>query len=490
MSDLNDLRMLLDSRYPIVVIETWEELRALDLIRRLGMKEGRPVFAWNAVDGLRRLEFDDVPSQKHTIEPDAMLGQIRGTSQPGIYALCDIHPFLDGEPKNVRLIKEIALHHERLQHTLVLISHQFTIPAEVRRYCTRFSLSMPDEKQLEHIVQDEARRFKKEKGERVRANRESLDRLVRNLRGMSADDARKLARGAIIQDGAITEDDLPEVNKAKFALMEMDGVLSYEYDTESFAHVGGLDGLKQWLGKREKAFHGDAGIDSPRGVMLVGVQGGGKSLAAKSVAGLWGLPLLRLDMGAIYNKFFGESERNVREALAMAETMSPCVLWIDEIEKGIAAGDNDGGTSRRVLGTLLTWMAENTSKVFMVATANDIERLPPELIRKGRLDEIFFVDLPSPSVREVIFRIHLQKRHQDAERFDLPTLAEHSDGFTGAEIEQAVVAGLYSASAAGTVLDQTMLEAELAATVPLSVTMAEPLARLRHWCQSRAVSAG
>ena len=490
MSDLNDLRMLLDSRYPIVVIETWEELRALDLIRRLGMKEGRPVFAWNAVDGLRRLEFDDVPSQKHTIEPDAMLGQIRGTSQPGIYALCDIHPFLDGEPKNVRLIKEIALHHERLQHTLVLISHQFTIPAEVRRYCTRFSLSMPDEKQLEHIVQDEARRFKKEKGERVRANRESLDRLVRNLRGMSADDARKLARGAIIQDGAITEDDLPEVNKAKFALMEMDGVLSYEYDTESFAHVGGLDGLKQWLGKREKAFHGDAGIDSPRGVMLVGVQGGGKSLAAKSVAGLWGLPLLRLDMGAIYNKFVGESERNVREALAMAETMSPCVLWIDEIEKGISVGDNDGGTSRRVLGTLLTWMAENTSKVFMVATANDIERLPPELIRKGRLDEIFFVDLPSPSVREVIFRIHLQKRHQDAERFDLPTLAEHSDGFTGAEIEQAVVAGLYSASAAGTVLDQTMLEAELAATVPLSVTMAEPLARLRHWCQSRAVSAG
>ena len=490
MSDLNDLRMLLDSRYPIVVIETWEELRALDLIRRLGMKEGRPVFAWNAVDGLRRLEFDDVPSQKHTIEPDAMLGQIRGTSQPGIYALCDIHPFLDGEPKNVRLIKEIALHHERLQHTLVLISHQFTIPAEVRRYCTRFSLSMPDEKQLEHIVQDEARRFKKEKGERVRANRESLDRLVRNLRGMSADDARKLARGAIIQDGAITEDDLPEVNKAKFALMEMDGVLSYEYDTESFAHVGGLDGLKQWLGKREKAFHGDAGIDSPRGVMLVGVQGGGKILAAKSVAGLWGLPLLRLDMGAIYNKFFGESERNVREALAMAETMSPCVLWIDEIEKGIAVGDNDGGTSRRVLGTLLTWMAENTSKVFMVATANDIERLPPELIRKGRLDEIFFVDLPSPPVREIIFRIHLQKRHQDAERFDLPALAEHSDGFTGAEIEQAVVAGLYSASAAGTVLDQAMLEAELAATVPLSVTMAEPLARLRHWCQNRAVSAG
>jgi len=490
MSDLNDLRMLLDSRYPIVVIETWEELRALDLIRRLGMKEGRPVFAWNVVDGLRRLEFDDVPSQKHTVEPEAVLGQIRGTSQPGIYALCDLHPFLKDEPKNVRLLKEIALHHERLQHSLVLISHQFEIPAEIRRYSARFSLSMPDEKQLEHIVQDEARRFKQEKGERVRADRESLDRLIRNLRGLSVEDARKLARGAILHDGAITEADLPEVNKAKFALMEMDGVLSYEYDTESFANVGGLQGLKQWLGKREKAFHGDTDIDSPRGVMLVGVQGGGKSLAAKSVAGLWGLPLLRLDMGAIYNKFFGESERNVREALRMAETMSPCVLWIDEIEKGIAVGDNDGGTSRRVLGTLLTWMAENQSKVFMVATANDIERLPPELIRKGRLDEIFFVDLPDAAVREDIFRIHLNKRGLPASSFDLAALSAGSEGFTGAEIEQAVVAGLYSAGAAERALDQSLLEAELAATVPLSVTMAEPLARLRHWCQGRAVNAG
>ena len=319
-----------------------------------------------------------------------------------------------------------------------------------------------------------------------------MERLVRNLRGLSVEDARKLARGAIIHDGAITEEDLPEVNKAKFALMEMDGVLSYEYDTDSFANVGGLQGLKDWLGKREGAFQDGQGqaIDSPRGVMLVGVQGGGKSLAAKSVAGLWGLPLLRLDMGAIYNKFFGESERNVREALAMAETMSPCVLWIDEIEKGIAVGDNDGGTSRRVLGTLLTWMAENRSKVFMVATANDIERLPPELIRKGRLDEIFFVDLPSCEVRKDIFCIHLNKRGQQTNAFDLSRLAQCSDGFTGAEIEQAVVAGLYSAGAANQPLDQALLEAELAATVPLSVTMAESLGRLRQWCQGRAVSAG
>ncbi|MDX1802527.1 MAG: AAA family ATPase [Alcanivorax sp.] len=489
MSDLNDLKMLLESRYPLVVIETWEELRALDLIRRLGMRTGKPVFGWNAVDGLRRLEFEEAPNQKHTVAVEAMLSQVRGSAEPGIYALCDLHPYLRDDPKNVRLLKQIALHHESLQHSLVLISHQLDIPPELSRFCARFSLSMPDEQQLHHIVQEEARRFKREKGERVRADRESLDRLVRNLRGLSFEDARKLARGAIIHDGAITEADLPEVNKAKFSLMEMEGVLSYEYDTESFANVGGLQGLKGWLSKRERAFNNPGELDSPRGIMLVGVQGGGKSLAAKSVAGLWGLPLLRLDMGAIYNKFFGESERNVREALALAETMSPCVLWIDEIEKGIAVGDNDGGTSRRVLGTLLTWMAENQSQVFMVATANDIERLPPELIRKGRLDEIFFVDLPEPAVREVIFRIHLQRRGQNPQDFDLAALAELSEGFTGAEIEQAVVAGLYSAGADHCDLDQALLAGELAATVPLSVTMAEPLARLRHWCQGRAVNA-
>ena len=223
--------------------------------------------------------------------------------------------------------------------------------------------------------------------------------------------------------------------------------------------------------------------------MLVGVQGGGKSLAAKSVAGLWGLPLLRLDMGAIYNKFFGESERNVREALAMAETMSPCVLWIDEIEKGISVGDNDGGTSRRVLGTLLTWMAENTSKVFMVATANDIERLPPELIRKGRIDELFFVDLPDEAVRADIFGIHLAKRGLDAGQFDLQQLAQASEGFSGAEIEQAVVSAVYANAAGDGRLSSVHILNAISRTAPLSVVMAEKLQALRLWAQDRAVRA-
>ena len=222
--------------------------------------------------------------------------------------------------------------------------------------------------------------------------------------------------------------------------------------------------------------------------MLVGVQGGGKSLAAKAVAGLWGLPLLRMDMGALYNKFFGESERNVREALALAETMSPCVLWIDEIEKGIGSDTHDGGTSRRILATLLTWMAERKHAVFVVATANDIQRLPPELIRKGRLDEIFFVDLPSEKVRQDIFAIHLKKRNYALQDFRCAELSAASEGFTGAEIEQAIVAARYSANARNEQLTSAHILQEISNTVPLAITMSENIDALRHWCQTRAVA--
>lgn len=490
MTELNDLRLLLASRYPIILIETWDEPRALNVLRRIAMEQALPIFSWTITDGLRREELLDAPAQKNNADPIAMLGQVRATKEAGIYALCDIHPFLKDDPKIVRLMKEIALRHEEVGHTLVLISHALDVPPELQRLCARCELSMPDETQLLSIVQDEARGYAKRTGQRVRTDRASLEKVVRNLRGATHEDARRLARGAIVDDGAITDTDLADVNKAKFNLMDMESVLSYEYDTAQFSQVGGLSGLRGWLMKREQAFSSAPGaLDAPRGILLVGVQGGGKSLAAKAVAGMWHLPLLRFDMGAVYNKFFGESERNVREALRLAETMSPCVLWIDEIEKGIATGDNDGGTSRRVLGTLLTWMAERKSPVFLVATANQIADLPPELIRKGRFDELFFVDLPDATIRQEIFRIHLSKRKQEAGTFDLGLLAELSEGFTGAEIEQAVVAALYSAQAAEVMLEDAHLCDELRSTVPLSVTMAEQLAALRQWCSTRAVPA-
>ncbi|MGB7288736.1 MAG: AAA family ATPase, partial [Candidatus Macondimonas sp.] len=286
----------------------------------------------------------------------------------------------------------------------------------------------------------------------MRSDRRNLERIIRNLRGLTEQDARRLVRTAIWDDGALTEDDLPKLNKAKFELLNLSGAVHFEFETAPLADLGGLERLKAWLAERQDAFLGrgaSAGLPPPRGVLLLGVQGSGKSLAARAIAGIWGVPLLRLDMGTLYNKYYGESERNLRAALALAENMAPCVLWIDEIEKGLATGGDDGGTSRRMLGTLLTWLAERTAPVFLAATANDIQQLPPELMRKGRMDEIFFVDLPETSAREAIFVIHLRKRQLDPGRFDHAALARLSEGFSGAEIEQAVVSACYGAAAAG-----------------------------------------
>jgi SpoVK/Ycf46/Vps4 family AAA+-type ATPase len=341
------------------------------------------------------------------------------------------------------------------------------------------------------IIREEAKDWSdRHGGARVKTDNITLKKLVSNLQGMSVSDARRLVRSAIWNDGALTEEDLPRINKAKFALLDMEGVMSFEPQTENFSHVGGLHNLKRWLIARREAFTSEDGkLDRPKGILLLGVQGGGKSLAAKAVAGLWGIALLRLDIGALYNKYHGETERNLREALKLADAMSPCVLWLDEIEKGMSQGSSDNGTSQRLLGTLLTWMAERRTRVFIVTTSNDISQLPPELIRKGRLDEIFFVDLPDADVRKDIFAIHLGKRNCLVEQFDLVQLAVASDGFSGSEIEQAIVAALYNAASQGKNMDTHILLQEIAATSPLSVVMAEQIAQLRMWAADRTIPA-
>ena len=270
--------------------------------------------------------------------------------------------------------------------------------------------------------------------------------------------------------------------------MNMDGVLHFEYDTAKLSEVAGLNTFKKWLNERRPAFFEDSD-DIPKGVLLLGVQGGGKSLAAKAVAGVWGVPLLRLDMAQLFNKYIGETERNLRQALALADTLSPCVLWVDELEKGLAQSDAEGGLSKRILGTLLTWMSERKCRVFMVATSNNIQQLPAELLRKGRFDEIFFVDLPVRAVRAQIFKIHLQKRQLNPSDFDLQRLSVVSDGFTGAEIEQAVVSSIYNARARKREVDSELIYAAIQRTRPLSIVMAEVMQNLRAWAKERAVGA-
>jgi len=301
---------------------------------------------------------------------------------------------------------------------------------------------------------------------------------------------------AIRDDGAITLADIGRVLKAKHELLNAGEILSFEATIPNLDELGGLTHLKRWLAIRKDVFLGteeSARLPPPKGVLLLGVQGAGKSLAAKAVAGAWHLPLFRLDFGTLYNKFHGETERNLREALAISGAMAPCVLWMDEVEKGIGGdtgGEADGGVSRRVLGTLLTWMAERTARVFLVATANDIALLPPELLRKGRFDEIFFVDLPHGSAREQILCIHLRRRQCDPATFDLKALTDATDGFSGAEIEQAIVSALYEAHALKQPLAGTHMLAEIARTRPLSIVMAEKVRALRAWAADRAVSAG
>ena len=488
-NDVRDLHLVLDARVKLIVLESWDELRVLQTLTQLAIQRATPFFVWSITKGLHGLNFAD-GADEETSEPVEALKKILRAQAAGLYVFCDLHPFLEDNPLLVRLLKEIAMQTDINRPSLILVSHQLNLPVELQRYSARLSLALPSEEELLGIVREEAVRWSKlNRGVRVKTDQNTLNQVVINLQGMNHSDARMLARRLICDDGAITQEDVPELNKAKFQLLNLDGILTYEADVARFAEVGGLANLKRWLEYRKQAFLQPQGGDVPKGLLLVGVQGGGKSLAAKAVAGLWGLPLLRLDFGSLYNKFFGETERNLREALRMAEQMSPCVLWMDEIEKGLSSSDHDGGVSQRVLGTLLTWMAERSHPIFTVATANAIHRLPPELVRKGRFDEIFFVDLPSSQTRQEIFAIHLKKRELKLERFDLNELAGVSEGFSGSEIEQAIVSALYTSRARQLELNQTILLEEIHKTAPLSVVMDKDLERLRMWAQERTVQA-
>ena len=489
MDDSHDLELLLRSRVPLIVIETQDEKRVIRLFTEIAISRATPVMAWSATSGLQRIDYDAAP-QRHASEPQQALGQIKATETPGIYLLMDFHPYID-DAYNVRLLKEIAMEHATLGHTLVLVSHELELPQELAAFSARFSLSLPDSQRLEAIIREEAGHWSGlHKGSKVKTSQRTLDLIISQLRGLTATDARRLIRRIIHDDGAINSEDLERVTQARYQLLEANGALSCEFDTGSFAEVGGLENLKRWIKRRRDVFlRPDSTLDTPRGILLVGVQGGGKSLAAKAVAGMWSVPLLRFDFGTLYNKFHGETERNLREALQAAETMAPCVLWIDEIEKAVASGDNDGGTSRRLLATLLTWMAERTAAVFIVATANAIEQLPPELIRKGRMDEIFFVDLPDAATRAEIFAIHLRKREHKPLDFDLMALTGITAGFSGAEIEQSIVAATYLAREQGVALNTAHLRSEIEQTRPLSRVMAEQMTQLRNWARDRTVSA-
>ena len=493
MDRRHDLEVILRSRTPIVIIESREEARMLEMLQSITISAAtlsyQPLFRWTVTDGLQRIDIALEP-QPLNAEPTEVLKHIRAVSKPGIYVLLDFHPFLD-DPVHVRLIKDICIHYRDVPRQLVLISHQLRLPRELESFSARVDVALPGAAERKAIIATVAGEYSAENpGTRVQVDPKAYELLVSNLAGLTYADTERLARNAIQVDGAITRSDLPGVMQAKYELLNSGGAVHYEYDTARFSDVGGLNRLKNWLSQRRSAFRGEndaAHLDPPKGILLTGVQGCGKSLAAKATAGIFGAPLLRLDFGTLFDKYHGETERKLRESLSTADVMSPCVLWIDEIEKGIAGRGGETGTTQRVLGTFLTWLAEKKSHVFVVATANDITALPPELVRKGRFDEIFFVDLPDRNIRASIVAIHLASREQELRNFDVDALAMATRGFSGAEIEQAVVAAFYAAHSKKEVLKTQHVLDEIELTKPLSVVMHEQIEALRQWADGRTV---
>jgi hypothetical protein len=502
----NDLGVLIRSRVPILVVDSVDEAQVIKTILRtsghaivavkpaavLSAKptEAPPVFQWTVTDGLKRLDVHFSTPQRTSNDPAEVLKYIRASNLAGVYILFDFHPYLS-DPVVVRLLKDIAKEYSQCARTVVLVSAELTIPRELESLAARGTLELPDRDERRKIVEEIAHQWVlANPNESVHADRRALDMLAENLAGLSVPEAQQVARQAIFAHGAIRVADIPAVMEAKYELLNRHGILHYEPTTQGMADVGGFEHFKDWLRKRGVAFDGSAPeLDVPKGVLLIGVQGCGKSLAARASAGILNIPLLSFDCAGLFDKYIGESERNLRESLASADLMAPCVLWIDEIEKSFSTGESDGGAARRVLGGFLTWLAEKRTRVFVVATANDIEQLPPELIRKGRFDEIFFVDLPELKVREQILEIHARKRAIPLDAASLQALAQASEGFSGAEIEQAVVATLYTAHAQNVKPNAQMIHGELSSTRPLAVVMAERVAALRAWAQERTVNA-
>lgn len=496
MRDIEALSKLIRGNTALVSIDTYDESRVLSIVAECSVRLGIPFYYWTSAKGLVVCATETRTAESQRLTPSqpssaaVVLQQISKLPSPSLVVLCDIHHYLEQSADNRRLLKELALSNDASSRTIILAGKFLDLPSDLQHLSTSYSLEFPTETELLDMLREEgAHWMQMQQKQKIKVDTGVLQRLVRNLRGLGFSDARRLVRQIIRDDSELSDNDVAALTRAKFQMLGMEGVVTYEDDLRSFGDVGGLNKLKTWLDDRKQFWHEESDQrDRPRGVLLLGVQGGGKSLAARAIAGSWNLPLLQIQAGALYNKYIGETERNLREALALADAMSPCAVWIDEIEKGFATDDNDG-TSKRVLGSLLTWMAENKNAVFLIATANDVTRLPPELMRKGRIDEIFFVDLPSVAAREQIFTIHLRKRDIVVDAFDINALAVATDGFSGAEIEQAVIAASFTAKARASVLNQELLLSELKSTRPLSLVRAEEIAELRAWAANRTVAA-
>ena len=507
------LSQLFKARFPILYIESYEEQRVIAEVAAVAkdsaswMPTPRAVWTWSATEGL--VQPDGTP-RKGTLKPEDALDVALSVEQPSVFIFRDLHAAhgsadRPGSPTVIRRLRDVAAAFKwgRVARVLILVSPTLSIPLELEKDITIVDFPLPTEAEIRAVL-DSMIEANASSG-RIRVDLDELgrERFAKAALGLTLHEAENAFARAMVNDSVLDLNDLDVVHEEKRQTIRKSGVLEFVDTTVSLDDVGGLENLKRWLLKRNRSWLAEAaayGLPAPRGVLITGVPGCGKSLTAKAVAATWGLPLLRFDIGRVFAGLVGSSEQNMRTAIRTAEALAPCVLWVDEIEKGlIAAGASvgDSGTSARVFSTFLTWLQEKTKPVFVIATANDFEGLPPELLRKGRFDEIFFVDLPTRAERASIWAVHIAKRLRHApvagelELDDvlLKELAELSEGYSGAEIEQAVISGLYDAFAERRPLRKDDLVRALMNMVPLSVTQAERINAIRAWADTRAVAA-
>ena len=531
MDSKDRLKVLINSSTPIVAIETVEEARAMALIRQTCVDLTLPLFEWSIADGLMRtagpppasratgsgLRRDQLQAAMNqavnlgvmdstaqgagqtimnTREPAGVLAHIETMTIDAVFVLKDFHRHLD-DAVVVRRLRDVVQYFAASRRALVLTGPVIQFPAELEKEVEYLEFPLPDRKRLREIVDETFARVSKTYTLKRNADGAVMDQMAANLSGLTEEEAERAVAQALVTRYALCPEVVTDVLEAKKDILRRTGMLEFVDATVNMSAVGGLENLKRWLAKRSGTFDDAArqyGLEPPRGVIIMGVQGCGKSMCARAIAGDWKLPLAKFDTSAVYDKFIGETEKRIQKLFRVAEQLAPVVLWIDELEKVFAgsgpdSASVDAGVSSRLLGSFLSWMQDRKSPVFVAATCNNVTVLPPELMRKGRFDEIFFVDLPDEQTRKDIFRIHLARRKLLPESFDMDTLARESEGFSGAEIEQAIVSALYEGHAANAPVTTAIVADELHRTRPLSVTMAERVEELRAWAVGRTVSA-
>ncbi|MFQ5411488.1 MAG: AAA family ATPase [Phycisphaerae bacterium] len=494
MNDQQHLEALILGRHPCITLATNDEPYAVSLVRQIVLHIPHQLRIWSINGGIRDGLIADQPPVPETEHPAAALYYFLQQHQVGVLLMLDLAPHLK-DSRTLRLLRDLIEHCRTDGGRLLLFDTDRTLPPVIDSVATRFEIMLPDADEIEHIVRNTLRTANARHHIQVDISRRAFQTILRNLGGLNRRQIEQIITETIAEDYRFDAEDVHTVLTRKRQMLHSGGLLEFIETPAELSAIGGMNRLKKWLAARENVFSEEAtrfGLTAPRGILLLGIQGAGKSFCAKAIATAWQRPLLRMDVGALYDRYVGESEKRLRDALHQAEAMAPIILWIDEVEKAFASAasrSTDGGLSQRMFGSLLTWMQEHAEPVFLVATANDIEALPPEMLRKGRFDEIFFVDLPEKSTRSEIFAIHLHKRNRDPAAFDLDRLAECSKGFTGAEIEQAILSALHNAFADNAEIDTERLVQALESSPPLSVTQRERVEALRHWAAGRCVPA-